>query len=109
MTRTSVRSEDGWPSLGCSCVNEVIGTALAHAESPSTSPSMVGASGARDAVATLVAAAAVAPLAAGCAAAGMPSPKPRSTARQNGRVLHIRIVAGSGDQAYYTIGAWGLL
>ncbi len=51
ITRTSVFSDDGCPSSGCSCQNSEMGVAFAHAGSPATSPSTIGASAARTAVA----------------------------------------------------------
>src|SRR5687768_2761738 len=83
-TRTSVRSDTGSPSFGCSCVKPVIGVAAAHAASPSTSPSSVGASAARDAVATFAAAAEEFEL-AGCAtaAAATMTEKMEQAARRN--------------------------
>ena len=75
--RILVRSVDGAPSVGCSWTKPVIGTACVHAGSPSTSPSMVGASTARAAVATCPAAGGVEPV-AGCAKAGAAAERERN-------------------------------
>ncbi|MDO8678340.1 MAG: hypothetical protein Q7R30_07230 [Acidobacteriota bacterium] len=68
MTWTSVRSDEGWPSSGCSCQNAVTGVAFAHAGSPATSPSITGASAARTAVVVRLAAGGAVAI-AGCAVA----------------------------------------